>query len=87
MTKKYKISSKAVDTRILAIYALDQLINYIRTIDPDLKLDEATLLAAVALHSLPELFQDNPLLVNRFREAAAEIKRKKRNPQPMTNAQ
>ncbi|MEH1994156.1 hypothetical protein [Nostoc sp.] len=80
MTKKYKISAKDVDTRILAIYALDQLIDYIRTIDPDLKPDEATLLAAIALHSLPELFNDDPLLVNRFREAAAEIKRKKRNP-------
>ncbi|MEH1916986.1 hypothetical protein [Nostoc sp.] len=83
MTKKYKISAKDVDTRILAIHALDQLIDYIRTVDPDLKPDEATLLAAIALHTLPELFQENPLLVNRFREAAAEI-RKKRNPQHLT---
>lgn len=79
MTRKYKLSAKAVDTRICAIYALDHLIDYIRTLDPDLKLDEATLLAAIALHNLPELFQENPLLVDRFREAAAEIKRKRRN--------
>lgn len=82
--KKQKISSKLVDTRILAIHALDKLIDYIRTIDPDLKPDEATLLTAIALHSLPELFQENPLPVNRFREAAAEIKRKRRNPQNLT---
>ncbi|MHC5751506.1 MAG: SGNH/GDSL hydrolase family protein [Nostoc sp.] len=84
MIKKHKISAKDVDTRILAIYALDQFIDYIRTVDPDLKPDEATLLAAIALHSLPELFQENPLRVNRFKEAAAEIKRKKRNPQSPT---
>ncbi|WP_190241033.1 hypothetical protein [Nostoc sp. 'Peltigera membranacea cyanobiont' 210A] len=46
--------------------------------------DEATFLAAITLHSLPELFQENPLLVNRFREAAAHIKGKKRNPQSPT---
>lgn len=86
MTRKHKVSAKAVDTRILAIYALDQLIDYIRTVDPDLKPDEATLLAAITLHSLPELFRENPLLVTGFREAAAEMKRKRRNPQsPTTN--
>ncbi|MEH1781743.1 MAG: hypothetical protein V7L26_22055 [Nostoc sp.] len=79
MTRKHKVSAKAVDTRILAIYALDQLIDYIRTIDPDLKPDEATFLAAITLHSLPELFRENASLVDRFREAGAEIKCKRRN--------
>ncbi|RCJ37637.1 hypothetical protein A6769_12100 [Nostoc punctiforme NIES-2108] len=81
MTKKYKISAKDVDTRILAIYALDHFIEYVRTTCSDINPSEATLLAAITLHSLPELFQENPLLVNRFREAAAHIKGKKRNPQ------
>ncbi|MDZ8096397.1 MAG: hypothetical protein RMZ42_31340 [Nostoc sp. DedQUE05] len=80
MTRKYKLSAKAVDTRILAIYALDQLIDYIRTLDPDLRPNEANLLAAITLHSLPKLFQENPLLVERFKEAATEMKHK-RNPQ------
>lgn len=88
MTKKHKISANAVDARILAIYALDQLIDYIRTVDSDLKPDEATFLAAVTLHRLPELFRENASLVDRFREAGAEIKRKRRNIQsPMTNDQ
>ncbi|MEH2123717.1 hypothetical protein [Nostoc sp.] len=85
MTRKYKLSAKAVDTRILAICALDRLIDYIRTIDPDLKPDEATLLAAITLHSLPQLFQETPLLVDRFRDAAAEMKRKRNAQQPTTN--
>lgn len=80
MTKKQISSpSKEADTRSLAIYALDNLINYIRTLDPELRLDQATLLAAITLHSLPELFQQNPLMVDKFREAAAEMKRKEPN--------
>ena len=83
--KKQKISSKAIDTRILAIHALDKLIDYIRSLDPELSIGQATLLAAITLHTLPELFQENPLIVDRFREAAADIKRKKPNVQPPLN--
>ncbi|MEH2200940.1 hypothetical protein [Nostoc sp.] len=39
MTRKYRLSAKAVDQRIHAIYALDQLIDYISTLDPELKLN------------------------------------------------
>ncbi|MEH2261022.1 MAG: hypothetical protein V7K60_33610 [Nostoc sp.] len=80
------MSSKSLESRLLAIHELDKLINYIHSLDPELKPHEATYLAAVTLHGLPDLFQCNPLLVERFREAAADIKNKRQNPQhPMTN--
>ncbi|MEH1849277.1 MAG: hypothetical protein V7L25_30985 [Nostoc sp.] len=77
--KQISSSSKEVDTRILAIHALDNLIDYIQALDPELKLDEATKLAAITLHSLPKLIQENPLMVDKFREAAAQIKSKRHN--------
>ena len=87
MTKQQiSSSSKLVDARTLAIYALDQFINYIRTtVDTELKANEATLLAGHILQSLPELFTEDPAALNQFRELAAEIKHKKRNAQRPTN--
>lgn len=84
MPRKTRISAKDVDTRILAIHALDQLIVYILSLDPDLKPSEATVLAAIAVDNFPELIKENPVLENRFREAATHIKHKRRNPQNPT---
>ncbi|WP_445626450.1 hypothetical protein [Nostoc sp. DSM 114167] len=86
MTKKHRISAKAVDTRLASVYALDELIDCIRTLDPDLDISEATLLTAITLHSLQDLLKEIPSLKSKLQEAAAEIKRKRSNPQqPITN--
>lgn len=85
---KQRILSKSLEARLLAMHELDQLIDYIRSLDPELKPHEATELAAITLDALPDLFQRNPLLVERFREVASDIKRKRRNPStqsPLTN--
>lgn len=73
--KKQKISSKLVDTRTLAIYELDQFIGYIHRVDPKLNIHQATLLAAFALHDLPQLLQINPELLLQFKQIATDIKR------------
>ena len=87
MTKQ-RISSKAVDARCLVLYELDQFIDYIRAADPELKPDDATVLAAVALHQMSEMLRENPVLTHRFREAAAKIKCKADNTQyPTPNNQ
>ncbi|MBN3897344.1 MAG: hypothetical protein HWQ41_19310 [Nostoc sp. NOS(2021)] len=75
MTKQ-KISSKVVRARSLAIYELDQFIDYIHIVDPKLNIDQAIVLAAFALHDLPQLFQINPELLNRLKEIAQEIRKK-----------
>ncbi|MBG1271758.1 hypothetical protein [Nostoc sp. WHI] len=76
MTKQ-KISSKVVQARSLAIYELDQFINYVRTIDPELRPDEAIVLTAFVLDGLPELFKQNPSLLNQMQDIAAKMKLKR----------
>ena len=84
--RKPKISSKLVDARTLALYELDQFINYVHTVHPELKPNEFTVVAAVVLHNLPRLFQDNPLLIDELAETVATIKRQvSRNAQRSTN--
>ncbi|MEH2371958.1 hypothetical protein [Nostoc sp.] len=83
---KYKISSKSLNARTLAIYELDQLIAYISSLDPELKPDEATALAGYVVgllpELLPELLAENLQLLNQIKEVATAIKRRKsRNPQ------
>ncbi|MEH1948162.1 MAG: hypothetical protein V7K77_14595 [Nostoc sp.] len=73
MTKQ-KISSKVVRARGLAIYELEKLYDYIRTIDPELEPDQAIVLAAFVLADLPNLFKLNPELVDRTKEIATDIK-------------
>ncbi|MEH2210830.1 hypothetical protein [Nostoc sp.] len=77
MTKS-KISSKVVRARSLAIYELEQFINYVRTVDPELEPDQAIVLTAYVLSDLPNLFQQNPELVDRVKEKATNIKLKHR---------
>ncbi|MEH2139913.1 hypothetical protein [Nostoc sp.] len=82
MTKPTKMSSKAaVTARCLVLHELDLFIDYIRATDPELKLDDATVLAAVALHQMSELLRQKPVLIHRFREAVANIKSKAHNSQ------
>ncbi|MBC6436208.1 hypothetical protein FM036_45585 [Nostoc sp. HG1] len=79
---KYKISSKSLNARTLAIYELDQLISYVTSLDPELRSDEATALAGYVVGLLPELLAENIKLVNQIKEVATAIKRRKsRNPQ------
>ncbi|WP_445629062.1 hypothetical protein [Nostoc sp. DSM 114167] len=73
---KAKLLSKAVRARSLAVYELDQLISYIRTIDSDLQPHQAIVLTAFVLADLPNLFKQNPELVDRIKEIAANIKQK-----------
>ncbi|MHC5757042.1 hypothetical protein [Nostoc sp.] len=73
MTKQ-KISSKVVRARNLAIYELEKFFDYIRTIDPELEPNQAIVLAAFVLADLPNLFKQNPELVNRIKEIATNIK-------------
>lgn len=75
---KRKISSNVVDAKILAVYELDQFINYIHAVDPDLNLNECIAVAAVALHNFPKLFQETPWLMDHLKETAAAIKRQGR---------
>ncbi|MBN3892512.1 MAG: hypothetical protein HWQ43_26330 [Nostoc sp. JL31] len=79
MTKS-KISSKVVRARSLVIYELEQLINYVRTVDPELEPDQAIVLTAYILSDLPKLFQQNPALVDRVKDMAATIHLKRRHP-------
>ena len=76
--RKQKLSSEAVDVRDLAIYELDQFISFMRGIDPDLTVDEATVLVGIALHYLPLLYIENPPLVEMLRETAVTVKSKAR---------
>ncbi|MEH1771581.1 hypothetical protein [Nostoc sp.] len=73
MTKQ-KISSKVVRARNLAIYELEKFFDYIRTIDPQLEPNQAIVLAAFVLADLPNLFKQNPELVDRIKEIATNIK-------------
>ena len=73
MTKQ-EISSKLVRARSLAIYELDKFIELILTTDPELKLNEATLMAAMSLRHLWENIQSDSELQNILKEAATEIK-------------
>ncbi|WP_445626625.1 hypothetical protein [Nostoc sp. DSM 114167] len=75
--KKSKISSsKVVRARSLAVYELEKLFDYIRTVDPELEADQAIVLTAYVLADLPNLFRQNPELVDRIKEIAANIKQK-----------
>ncbi|MEH2459136.1 hypothetical protein [Nostoc sp.] len=79
---KHKISSKSLNARTLAIYELDKLIRYIGSIDPELKPDQATTLAAFVVSLLPEVLAENLQLLNQIKEMATALKRRKsRNPQ------
>jgi hypothetical protein len=75
MTKS-KISSRVVRARTLAVYELEKFFNYVHTIDPDLRDDQAIVLAAFLLEGLPALFQENPELLNRIKDIATTIKQK-----------
>ncbi len=77
---KHKLSSKVVRARSLAVYELEKFFDYIRTIDPELEPDRAIVLTAFVLAELPSLFQQNPELVDRIKEIAANIKLKHRAP-------
>ncbi|MHC5753745.1 MAG: hypothetical protein ACYTXF_24555 [Nostoc sp.] len=79
MTKQ-KISSKVVRARSLVIYELEQLINYVRTLDPEVEPDQAIVLTAYILSDLPRLFQQNPSLVDPVKGIAANMKLKHRAP-------
>ncbi|MHC5914887.1 MAG: hypothetical protein ACYTXE_28725 [Nostoc sp.] len=83
MTKQ-RISSKVVRARSLAIYELEELISYIRTIDPELEPDQAITLTAYILDKLPEIFQENPTLLDQIKDMAANMKFK-RSVHNMTN--
>ncbi|MEH2307009.1 hypothetical protein [Nostoc sp.] len=47
----------------LACQKLNEFVNYIQTLDPELERHEATILGAAVLESLPELFRANPVLI------------------------
>lgn len=79
MTKE-KISSKVVRARSLAMYELEQFINYVRGVDQELKPDQAIRLAAYALSELPRLFQENPTLLNQLQMTGAKIRDRDRSP-------
>ncbi|RCJ34609.1 hypothetical protein A6769_22025 [Nostoc punctiforme NIES-2108] len=79
MTKQ-KISSKVVRARSLAIYELEQFINYVRTIAPGLEPDQTIVLTAFILDGLPELFQQNPVLLDQIKDIATNMKLKRRVP-------
>ena len=79
MTKQ-KISSKVVRARSLAVYELEKLFDYIRSIDPELEPDQAIVLTAYMLSDLPKLLQQNPTLVDRIKEIGADMKLKRRHP-------
>ncbi|MBG1263087.1 hypothetical protein [Nostoc commune] len=77
---KYKISSKILRAKSLVIYELDQFIEYIRTIDPELEPDQAIVLTAFILDGLPELFEKNPTVMNQVKDIATKMKLKRRQP-------
>lgn len=79
MTKQ-KISSKVVRARSLAIYELEKLFDYVLTIDPELEPDQAIVITAYMLSDLPQLFQQNPTLVDQVKAIAADLKLKRHAP-------
>ncbi|MEH2197404.1 hypothetical protein [Nostoc sp.] len=79
MTKS-KLSSKVVRARTLAVYELEKLFDYIRTIDPELEPDQVIVLTAFVLSDLPNLFKQNPELVERMKGIATNVKLKRRQP-------
>ncbi|MGV0102519.1 hypothetical protein NSTCB13_01046 [Nostoc sp. DSM 114160] len=79
--KKSKISSsKVLRARSLAVYELEKLFDYIRTVDPELEPDQAIVLTAYLLADLPKLFQQNLELFGRIKEIATTVKLKNRAP-------
>ncbi|MEH2310743.1 MAG: hypothetical protein V7K35_04780 [Nostoc sp.] len=81
---KRRISPKLVDARILVLYELDQFINYIRTIDPELDPNQATVVTAVVLKNLPNVFLENPSAINELKEVTAIVKNKASRNAPQT---
>ncbi|MEH1785526.1 MAG: hypothetical protein V7L23_08015 [Nostoc sp.] len=75
--KRQRISSKVVRARSLAIYELEKFIEYMHSVDPELKPDEAIVLTAFTLQALPELFKQNPNLVSHFQELSTDLKLKR----------
>ncbi|MEH2157410.1 hypothetical protein [Nostoc sp.] len=47
----------------LACYQLNQFVDYLQTLDPELERHEAILVGAAVLQGLPALFEDNPEVV------------------------
>ncbi|MFN6484622.1 MULTISPECIES: hypothetical protein [unclassified Nostoc] len=76
MTKQ-KLSSKEVRARSLAYYELEKFFGYILTIDPTMRSDEVIVLAAFILEGLPQLFQQNPALLDQVKEIATNMKLKR----------
>ncbi|MEH2000581.1 MAG: hypothetical protein V7L00_17850 [Nostoc sp.] len=78
MTKK--ISSKVVRARSLAIYELEKFIEYVGTLDSELQPDERIVLAAFLLQGLPQLFEQNPVLMDQVKVIAVKMRLKRRHP-------
>ena len=56
------------------MYELEQFIGYIRSIEPELRPDQAVVLTAFILDDLPKLFQQNPKLLERIKEIAENMR-------------
>ena len=70
-------SAKLKGAKMAVMFEAEQFTDFIRTVDPGLKPNEALMLTAFILHQLPELFQENPLLLDRFKEMATTIRNRR----------
>ncbi|MEH2331558.1 hypothetical protein [Nostoc sp.] len=84
MTKQ-EISSKVVRARILAIYELDKFIELIGIADPELNLEQATVIAALIVRHLWKNIQGDPELQNLLKKVATDIKSSRKKNQKATN--
>lgn len=64
-----------IESKALIAYELDQLTKFITQFDPQLTPIESSVVAAYILHSLPQLFMNNPLLMNKLSQMSTTIKR------------
>ncbi|MEH2243392.1 hypothetical protein [Nostoc sp.] len=70
------IPSNLINPKTLAIYELEKLVAYVHTIDPELKSNQATMIAAEILSQLPELLMKNTSIIEQIKELGALLRSK-----------
>lgn len=71
---KQNISSKVLRARELALYELEQFIQYITKTDPELRPDQVLVITGFLLRKLPELFERNPELMDQLNDMTTQLK-------------
>ncbi|MEH2057596.1 MAG: hypothetical protein V7K97_15810 [Nostoc sp.] len=75
------MKKKPVTLRVaknLALFELQDFIDFLHAVDPELNPDELTSLTAFVVHSLPKMFTTSPEMLNLLKEIAQAIKNQRK---------